>query len=655
MDINRLNKHIFFLFFVVSFFSCVTTNKFTSGTQAFERKHYFIASQMLEKEIQRINNPNILSEKLFLLGESYRMMNNPEDAVKWYKKALDISDKTVFYYKTTGQLKKLYRYDEALTLLNRLKQNKGNTANLQREFSICKQAKYWFEHPDTTIIISDMALNTPYSEFAGDYYLDDYLVFSSDRKNISKLKYGWTGRYFYDVFIVDKKGATEAVEFSKAINKRYNDASACFTADNMEMYFVRCGGEQKDINTCRIYYSNNYNGNWGEPVLLPFEKPGVNYISPFISDSGDLLYFSSDENSKEKEFDIYFSVKQNGKWSVPVSLPSYINTPGNEKFISGWKDELYFSSDFLPGLGGLDIFKTGIDRNGKFLPPQHLDYPLNSGGDDFYLLKDSDSSGVFSSSRIGGKGDDDIYMFSIVKPVEKSKEIDSTDNKNAKKAIDKKVFLALKVVENVFSEKDDPNSKILGKRPVRDVTISFGDGKTKKINNGKLIKEIEFDTVYHLVVGKKGYLSRSKDVVIGKEEDFTKEINTVNVNIELDKIYIGKEIILKDIYYDYDKWDIRKDAIPTLNKLFNIMKNNPDFKIKIGSHTDCRGEDEYNMILSQRRAQSVVDYLVSKGIDKSRLSAIGYGETKLIENCPCEDCNENQHQMNRRTTFELIK
>ncbi len=654
MNLKKSLIYIFYLSLIVLLFSCIATAKFVSGEQAFERKYYFVASQLLEKEIEKTKNPNTLFDKLFLLGESYRMMNKPQEAIKWYKKSLDIKVETVLYFKIADQLKKLDRYDEALIILNELKNKKGNSAHLQRELSICKQAKYWFEHPDTGIIVSELDINTPYSEFASDFYLDDYLVISSDRRNVSNLKYGWTGRYFYNLYIVDKKDLIDVENFSNFINEKYNDASACFTEDNRQMFFVRCGGEQKEINTCQIYYSNDYAGYWSKPVLLPFEKPGINYVSPYIDDKGKILYFSSDENSEENGFDIYYSLYSNDKWSVPVKLPAYINTPGNEKFITGWKDELYFSSDFLPGLGGLDIFKTGLDEQGRFLPPEHLAYPFNSGGDDFYLLKDSDSTGVFSSSRIGGKGDDDIYSFSVVSTFEKSMKYDSTGEKNIKKPVHKKIFLALKVLENVYSEKDNPNSKILGKRALKKVTVSFGKGKNVKLDNGILIKEIMFDTAYHIVAGKKGYLSKSRDLIIKPEKEFLKKSNTINLNIELEKIYVGKEIILRDIYYDYNKWDIRQDAVPTLNRLFNILKNNPAFKIRIGSHTDCRGDEDYNLLLSQRRAESVVNYLINKGIDRNRLEAIGYGETKLIEKCPCEECTEDQHQMNRRTTFELL-
>jgi len=317
---------------------------------------------------------------------------------------------------------------------------------------------------------------------------------------------------------------------------------------------------------------------------------------------------------------------------------------------------LYFSSDFLAGLGGYDIYKTKFDSTGKLSPPEHLEYPLNSGGDDFYLLKNSDSTGILSSSRINGKGLDDIYSF-VIKSVKDTISTNPGKTNIDKDNIEKKVYLALKVVELIYLEDGNPNSRTLGKKPVPDAIVSFAEEnkKYKTPGNGVIIREVDFDSTYNISIGKKGYLTNSKRVHVNSKSDYDDEINTINLTVLLDKIYFGKEIVLKNIYYDYDKWTLRDESIPTLNELYLILKNNPGYKIKIGSHTDCRGEEEYNQILSQKRAASVVDYLIGKGISKDRLESIGYGKTNLIEKCNCEDCTEQQHQKNRRTTFEILK
>lgn len=653
-----MNRYILYTILAFIFLSaCSSTSKFNSGSEAFERKHYFTATQMLKKELESSNNKTSISKKSFLLGESYRLMDNPERSIEWFKKSIKYGADRNVYFRLVDQLKKLEKYDDGILVLQELKKKTGNSAALQRELSICRQAKKWHSNPDSSIIIRPLDINSEYSEFASDYYLNDYFVFSSDRYNSSRTKYAWTGSYFYNLFIVDKEGIGQVKPFSRVINKKNNDASACFNKSGTEMYFVRCGEEGVDNQFCKLYISTRIGGDWSQVKVLPFIKEGVNYISPFLSEDDKILFFSSDDDSGYGNFDIYFSIKSGDNWSVPKLLPNYINTPGNEKFITTWNNNIYFSSDYLPGLGGYDIYKTSIDSTGSFTPPIHFDYPLNSGGDDFSLLKKNDVSGIFSSSRKGGVGQDDIYSFNIVQL--KSKVVkDSIDieKESEKKEIEKKIYLALKVVENVYLDAKDPNSQILGKKAIQGVTLFIGnDKKYITPSNGLVLEKINFDTSFQIIAGKSDYLSSSIDINVKKESDYIQDITTINKKIILEKIYLGQEIILNDIFYDFDKWNLRSDAEPTLNKLYNILKNNKRFKVKIGSHTDCRGEKEYNQVLSQNRAQSVVDYLVNKGINSKRLFAEGYGKSKLIEECKCEECTELQHQKNRRTTFELLK
>ena len=171
--------------------------------------------------------------------------------------------------------------------------------------------------------------------------------------------------------------------------------------------------------------------------------------------------------------------------------------------------------------------------------------------------------------------------------------------------------------------------------------------------NGFIVQQIGFDNSYTVKVEKKDYLTKSQVVYTEKEDFFPDEVNTINIRIIIERVYLDTEIVIRNIYYDFDRWDLRSESEANLNVLFEILKNNPQFNVNIGSHTDCRGEDEYNIELSQKRAQSVVDYLVSKDLSADRISATGYGRTKLLEDCRCEDCSEDQHQNNRRTTFEL--
>jgi len=632
--------------------SCGTTSKFISGEEAFNRKHYFKAAELFKSELNKYKGRNDSWKKLFLIGESFRFMEMTKESIVWYRKAISIGASEIVYFKYMSQLKKLEKYNEAIEILEKVKQKFGNSTTIQREISICKQAEKWKNNALKNTLIRNLNFNSEYSEFVSDFYQKDYLIISSDRHYSSNEKYGWTGRYFYNLLIGDITGYSEISSFSNDINKKYNEASACFNSTNNEMFFVRCGKE-KDINNCIILSSLKIDDSWVNISKLPFMKSGVNYISPCLIDD-NTLFFASDDPAGIGGFDIYFSVRNEEKWSIPTLLPKFINTTGNEKFITTWKGEIYFSSDYLPGMGGLDIFSTTLDSNGIFTPPHHLKYPINSGGDDFYLLKINDTLGFFSSSRIGGIGHDDIYEF-VEEPLHKIDSLDTELTKEIKKGV-KSVYLAFKVSEKVYMDEDDPNSRVLGNRSLSDASLIINDSEIIKTdNNGTVIKKVDFDSTYNVIIGKNGFLSTSLKVRIKIDSAYTDKITTINRKIVLEKLFLGKEIILSNIYYDYDDYKLRNDAFPALNNLFKILKNNPSYEIKIGSHTDCRGELEYNNSLSSKRAQSVVNYLTKKGITKNRLSSVGYGETKLLESCECDKCSETQHQKNRRTTFELIE
>lgn len=552
------------------------------------------------------------------------------------------------FIQISKEFKKLERYDDAIKSLENSQNIFGSSPELLREITLVRQAKLLYEKNDTNIVISGLELNSQSSEFTSDI-LEGKIYFSSDRYNNKKDQYGWTGRYFFDIYSSYFNGQSNIETFTDKINSDFNDSSITFNKTGDKCYFVRCGEENKEISYCKLYFSEKIDGEWTEGEPLEFQHDGINYVSPRIS--GDILYFSSDDPAGYGGYDIYLSKKNSdGSWSKPYHLPSKINTPGNENYLTIYQDTFYFSSDYLSGLGGYDIYYFTIDSSGNFSSPQHVDYPLNSGGDDFYLLKINDNEGFISSSRMSGQGYDDIYRFKINR-FEPSKndsiEKPDIDDKN------NEIYIALYTFENVYSTSVDPNSKIIGKKPVPHAIVKFGKeiiGETD--DYGNLTVKLDFDTIYNIVIGKKDYLSVSNEFsTVQIVRNGEKQI--VNHKVKLDKIYLNQEVVLKNIYYDYDQWELRDDSKPTLNFLYNLLKNNPQYKVKIGSHTDCRGDNDYNIDLSQKRAQSVVDFLVQKGIDVNRLEAKGYGEENLKINCKCEDCTEFEHQENRRTTFEL--
>ena len=314
--------------------------------------------------------------------------------------------------------------------------------------------------------------------------------------------------------------------------------------------------------------------------------------------------------------------------------------------------KFYFSSNGQAGMGGLDIFSaTKVGK--QWMNPVNLRAPINSPADDFGLIflpvpdekkKDIRQCGLFTSSRPGGKGNDDIYSFELPRI--------------------KLYQLEVLVKEKTFATPNDPNSAVTGTKSLPIAGVSVFDvttfGKTDSLNKyiadakGKIIFTIEPEKLLKLTASKNDYFSRSENFSsVGfstSENDTVKE----TVTIVLDKIYKDVQITLSNIYYDYNKWNIRPDAALVLDTLVTLLKENPTVNVELGSHTDSRGNDKFNLTLSQKRAQSCVDYLATHGIDKARLTAKGYGETMLVNNCGNGvNCTEAEHQKNRRTTFKV--
>lgn len=325
---------------------------------------------------------------------------------------------------------------------------------------------------------------------------------------------------------------------------------------------------------------------------------------------------------------------------------------------------MYFSSDYWLGMGGFDIFRSYLRSDGTWTVPENLGYPINSGGDDFSFIVDYNAKsrpkivrqGFFSSSR-SGEGKDDIYRFAKLAPVITKKDTVTGPIKNTPT-----LFVVVKTFTPVYENADDPNSAIVGKTPLNNVLLQFKTTSAVSMANantdanGFYFVEVPSGQTIQILGAKSGYLNNvvlldTKNAVV----DSSQSTFTFNVELILSKLFVDKEITLRNIYYDFDRWEIREDAKPTLDELASILDINPQIKMQLSSHTDCRGDEDYNLELSQRRAQSVVAYLTEKGISASRLTAVGYGESRLLDTCECQLCTEEQHQANRRTTFTILK
>ncbi len=660
----RANLSYFLLLFLVA--GCVSAYKINSGLDAYELKQYSRAIPMFLNEYEEARDKEEKGKTAFYLAKSYERVNDDANSLKWYERASEYEAGVDVYKFLAEAYKRQELYDRAIKAYQIWESNGGSSQEARKQIDACKKAKQWLV-ADKNTIVEELFVNSTSSEYAPVIYDDEYIVFSSDRQgSTGNSIYNWTGNQFSDLYITSINGA-QPLSFDSNINSEHNEGVACFNSDFSEIYFTRCYTDEGD-DFCRILWSFREGTGWSEPRSVFNMKDDVNYGHPTLVENDSVLVFSSDDPTGFGNYDLYYTVKEDQEWSEPELMPESINTEGNEQFPRAEGDTLYFSSDNLPGLGGLDIFRTQL-LNGRWTAPQNLKAPINSGADDFSLVVDrkemskdpqTEFAGYFSSSRTGS-GNDDLYKFAIYtdpdgeKPVVTEEPVEEEPTGVIDK--EKAIFIAVRVVVKDYEDPEDPNSEVIGKTPIdnADVTVDW-NGKNERYKtdeNGRIILNGDYESLYKLNGRYEGYLSNSKDFKTPKKEDLSGS-ETYNVELVLDRIFYNKEIVLEDIFYDFEKWFIRDDAKPSLDTLSQLMQDNPDIAILLGSHTDCRGRPEFNSELSDRRARSAADYLVTTGISPSRIAYKGFGEDKLAVECVCQLCTEDQHQENRRTTFTIL-
>lgn len=649
-------KNIGLLFLVAILAACSGTQKLKSGEEAYQYFQYQTAIQLLSEEYEHSNIKEEKAHKAYLIAKSFAANDDLNQALQWFRTAydLDYGEQALFDYAVI--MKRLERYDAAYKLFEALSNRAEFQIIAKQEMQACKTAMVWKTNK-VAYTVEPLSFNSPGSDYSPVLYLDDQIAFVSDRsQSAGEYNFNWTGRKFSDIFLAPAHRLGEDPRsFDDVVNSDANEGPLAFSHDYQTLFFTRCASPEEERDFCKIYFTRRGPYVWSDPEVLSFVQPGANYRHPALAANDSIMIFSSDMPNGQGGYDLYYTRLTGNRWSDPVNLGARVNTQANESFPWLDLDTLYFASDRIGGMGGLDIYQTYVMDDGSWAPPQNLKPPVNSGSDDFGLIIDRKAAlhsgelqkGYFSSSR-EGMGKDDIYRFTkiLVEPDTPQVVVQEPEKPYV-------IYLALRVVEKLLENPDDPNSKVIGKQPVSRAQVTI-NGQSYMANiNGFVIIPIEHDHSYDANAAMDGYLTNSLDFQSPAKEDGQYEV-TVNKEVYLDRIYPGKEIILQNIYYDLDKWDIREDAKPALNELVKILKDNPDIRIQLASHTDCRASDEYNFELSQKRAQSAVDYLVENGIAPERLAAKGFGKSQLIEKCPCETCTEEQHQVNRRTTFTVL-
>lgn len=657
------------------------------------------------------------------LAHSYVKLNQPAEIEFWYKKAQEskplISEDK---FNLAVALTKNKKYDEAIYWFEVYKQEKPDDRRALNYLKSLNNLKSFY-HDAGQFKIKNLSINSGQADFSPVYYRNG-IIFVSGRKQSSWSEnlHLWDQTPFLDLYYWEFDN-NEIVNFSKNLNTNVHEGSSTFYQNEKYLFFTRnsySNGKASEsidgIVKLKIYQAQNEGGKWKKIKKLPFCRDDYSVGCPTITPGGKRLYFVSDMPGGVGGTDLYFSDKlENGNWSEPVNLGEKINTAGNEMFPFIHRDKtLYFASDGLGGLGGLDMFEAHFGVNNEVLWVKNLGAPLNSNGDDFGLILDQNkSSGYFTSDRPGGKGHDDIYQVELLK---KSITIEGiVVDKHTRERLpnvrikvleehiehnylltdregyfgfsiepEKMYRLVLKKLQ-YLTKKDSLSTHNI--KPGQTITVELVmeradfivNARTIKKNNHMPINESVKVTLLNKTSGDIDSLAADPDGEVElslqpnsdyllkaeKENYFTltrrfsthglKDPKTFEFEFPMQEIVLEKPIKIENIYYDYDKWYIREDALPELDKIFQLLIDNPELKIELSSHTDSRGEAAYNLELSQKRAESVVNYLVSRGVSSERLIAKGYGESALRNYCGgFVDCDEADHQINRRTEFKVI-
>ncbi len=587
----------------------------------------------------------------YFIAESYRLSNRIKEAEQYYAKAGGsgiVKDSVQLFYAKSLQANA--KYDEAKKLLEELvattedekiKDRANKEINGLTQLGQLAEKKSYYRTKELEV------LNTPFAEYA-PAYSNSTLYFASSRSNARI--YEASGTPFTDLYQVDTKAANVDMNTLKSLPGNINTTNVntgciTFSPDGKLMIFGRGNtGKKKGNPDVDLYLSRFRNGAWTDPIPININQPNTWESTPALSPDGRTLYFSSNRADGYGGLDLYSAqMDSRGRFGKVKNLGPDINTAGDETFpYMADNSKLYFSSDGHPGYGMLDLFVVNR-ANGK-TRIENLGQPMNSTGDDFGMFLFKPDRGFFTSNREGGKGDDDIYTF-------------VNDDPN------------LKVVNYflqgiTYNLRKDSTREILSDTKVS-LLDEGGDVMQEYVTgtDGKFLFRVYENEDYSLLGDHDGYIiKRQPFTTIGKSvaPESLKELIT-NITFDtllvLDRLEKNKIFVLKNIYFEYNQADIRTDAAKELDKLVQLLNDNPEIKIEMGSHTDSVASDSYNLELSQRRAESTVNYLIRKGIGQERLVAKGYGESKPIARNTNRDGTDNPEgrQRNRRTEFKILE
>ncbi|WP_458626932.1 OmpA family protein [Winogradskyella sp. PC D3.3] len=608
----------------------------------FDNYGYVKAIELYEKAVEKGENT---AHVLTRLGDAYYNNSNSEKAVYWYGKALS-EHKNIeaeFIYKYIQSLRSIGKYEEADVWFKKLSEAQQGDSRLNgyNPDEVDLFDKLTSKNNDLIVTIENLEFNSENSDF-GSYMFNNTLYFASGRGDAKKV-YNWNKEPFLDIFQIEVKddengtrtyGSPSQINAAN-VNTDYHEASMAITNDGKTMYFTRDNTSKRNrlkydkqgTTHLKIYKATLVDDEWTAVEELPFNDDLYSTGHPALSPDNTTLYFVSDREGGIGQTDIYsVTINDDGTYGTPENLGDDINTEGREMFPFVSKDNtFYFSSDGHLNLGLLDIFQSNILKEEATTDPVNIGAPFNSGYDDFAYFIDSETQrGYFSSNRPEGKGSDDIYSYNI------------TECKQQLTGVAREQRTDI-ILPGVTVQLIDETGKII------EEVVTKGDGA--------YTFDVECDKTYTILGSKPDYKDDKGSITTNNENE---KVNTLDLSLR--PLIQDNQIVINPIFFDFDKSNIRTDAEYELENIVDVLRKHPEMIIKIESHTDSRGRDKYNMKLSDRRAKSTRDYILSRGISANRIeSAIGYGETQLLNDCGNNSkCSEEEHQLNRRSYFYIL-
>lgn len=605
--------------------SACNSMRIQRADQAYDLMQYPKAERLYEKVLAHGENRRSRAR----LADSYRRHNNWTKAMSHYEllyAAHPLSGDTALQFGEV--LMALGEHDDAADLFLRVLQQ---TPENRRALDLYESTQGYstFYKDSGRFFVNRLTIPGVASAFGGVPYKNG-LLFAGEKEIDARQANPWNERSFLDLYHTAAKSEitwTPATALTGEVNGQYHEGPAVLSADGQQLYFTRSNYVERkllkdDRNTSHLKLFRariDSTGKWGDLHAFAYNGDTWSTGHPALSTDGRTLYFASDRPGGFGGSDIW-RCKDNGTgWSEPENLGATVNTAGNEMFPTINGSTLHFSSSSHTNMGGLDIFETQ-EQNGSWRPPVNLNAPINTPKDDFFFVMDSTSkAGFLSSDR---DGIDQIYAFTLYEPLFYLEGIvmDEADQ-----------YLPNVEVTLVDLETGDDNSTLTGP-------------------DGKFIFQLKPNTDYNVRSSKEDMLTSSQNV---STKGLTRN-DTLHTTLVMKGVRVGESIAINNIYYDYDEWDIRPDAAVELDKLALIFIENPSMSFELGSHTDSRGGDMYNLVLSDARANSAVNYLIQRGVNPDRITAKGYGEEILVNECKNGvKCTEEDHQANRRTEFKV--